>query len=81
MAKNDPLAELAAVTPEELKRRACLVGQALHGMPKGRAEVLRYLIDESGHAAARIARAAKEAGVFLSDDVVLKHRRRECQCP
>lgn len=78
---EDPLAALAAVTPEELRRRArpCSIARALRDNP-ARADVLRYLIEESGHSGASVRAAALEVGIDLNAEVIKKHRQRGCTC-
>lgn len=79
--KPDPLAELAASDPATSRRKPCLVVRTLEPLDESQAKTLRFLIDESGHTSPRIAKAAKDAGIHLSEDAILKHRRRDCPCP
>jgi hypothetical protein len=79
---EDPLAALASVTPEELRRRgrSCAVAKALTEHP-ARTDVLRYLIEESGHSAPAVSRACREVGINIHHEIIKKHRQRGCSCP
>lgn len=80
-SRVDPLAALAASDPTTFGRKPCLVIRTLEPLGKTQASTLRFLIDESAHPSRRIAKAAKGAGVHLSEDAIQKHRRRDCPCP
>lgn len=81
MSEKDPLAALASITPESLKSRACLAARTIDALGETRGKVLRFLIEESGHSSANVARACRESGVRIAEETIRMHRRKACTCP